>query len=252
MHGLDFGGFRKLEKGLLMSSNASNKRTSTLPTPPANIVWHQGNVSKARREAKNGHRGAVLWFTGLSGSGKSTLAHAVEDVLHQRGYQTFVLDGDNVRHNLCADLGFSRNDRAENMRRVSAVTKLFIDAGMIVLTAFISPYRDDREGVRKVVGQNNFMEIYCNASLDVCESRDIKGLYKKAREGLISEFTGISAPYETPISPDLIINTDTSCLEDCVNKVIEEIMRRGICELKLDSILQSDSTNLCLNKGSLP
>lgn len=173
-----------------------------------NIVWHNATVTKQRREQKNKHKGALLWFTGLSGSGKSTLAHAVEERLYQQGYNTFVLDGDNVRHGLCADLSFSDDDRKENIRRISHMSNLFVEAGIIVLTAFISPFRQDRQNARKVVG-NDFYEVYCKCSLDVCESRDVKGLYKKARAGEIPFFTGIDSPYEVPESPELNTNTDS-------------------------------------------
>jgi len=192
------------------------------------VVWHHATVTRARREAQNGHRGAIIWFTGLSGSGKSTLAHAVEEYLHQRGYRTFVLDGDNVRHGLCGDLGFSDRDRQENIRRIGEMAKLFMEAGMIVLAAFISPYRADREHVRGMVEHGDFIEIYCDAALEICETRDIKGLYKKARAGEIAEFTGISSPYEAPTSPELIVNTGTTELEACVRQVIDEMMCRGI------------------------
>ncbi|MDH4329612.1 MAG: adenylyl-sulfate kinase, partial [Nitrospira sp.] len=155
----------------------------------ANVVWHHATVTRARRETQNGHRSAVLWFTGLSGSGKSTLAHAVEERLHQRGCRSFVLDGDNVRHGLCGDLGFSAQARQENIRRIGEMAKLFMEAGVIVLTAFISPYRADRERVRGMVEQGDFIEIYCDAPIEVCEARDVKGMYKKARAGQIAEFT---------------------------------------------------------------
>lgn len=201
--------------------------TKRLPTS-TNVAWHHATVTRARREAQNGHRGAIIWFTGLSGSGKSTLAHAVEEYLHQRGYRTFVLDGDNVRHGLCGDLGFSYKDRQENIRRIGEMAKLFMEAGIIVLTAFISPCRADREHVRGMVEHGDFIETYCDTALEICETRDIKGLYKKARAGEIAEFTGISSPYEAPTSPELTVNTGTTELEDCVQQVIDEMMRRGI------------------------
>jgi adenylylsulfate kinase len=197
---------------------------------PDNIIWHRATVTRARREALNGHRGAILWFTGLSGAGKSTLAHAVEEQLHQRSYRTFVLDGDNVRHGLCNDLGFTPEDRVENIRRIGEMAKLFIEAGIIVLTAFISPFRAERERVRSLVEQGDFIEIHCDSPLEVCESRDVKGLYKKARAGLIPDFTGISSPYEAPQNPELIVNTGTSDLNSCVWQVINELKRRGILE----------------------
>ena len=203
---------------------------SPLTTPPTstNVVWHHATVTRARREAQNGHRGAIAWFTGLSGSGKSTLAHAVEESLHQRGCRTFVLDGDNVRHGLCGDLGFSSKDRTENIRRIGEMAKLFMEAGVIVLTAFISPYRADRERVRGMVEHGDFFEIYCDASIEVCEARDVKGMYKKARAGLIPEFTGISSPYEAPENPELTVNTGGSALEECVQQVIGELVQRGL------------------------
>ncbi|MEO8331735.1 MAG: adenylyl-sulfate kinase [Gallionella sp.] len=198
------------------------------PTADKNIVWHHATVTRARREKQNGHRGAIVWFTGLSGSGKSTLAHAVEEALHQQGCRTFVLDGDNVRHGLCGDLGFSSKDREENIRRIGEMAKLFMEAGVIVLTAFISPYRDDRERVRGMVEHGDFIEIYCNAPIEVCEARDVKGMYKKARAGQIAEFTGISSPYETPENPELAVNTGAAELEDCVRQVIGEMVQRGL------------------------
>ena len=201
---------------------------STQPPASTNVVWHHATVTRARREAQNGHRGAIVWFTGLSGSGKSTLAHAVEELLHQQGCHTFVLDGDNVRHGLCGDLGFSSKDREENIRRIGEMAKLFMEAGMIVLTAFISPYRADRERVRGMVEHGDFIEIYCDAPIEVCEARDVKGVYKKARAGLIPEFTGISSPYEVPKSPELTVNTGGAKLEACVKQVIDEMAQRRL------------------------
>lgn len=194
----------------------------------SNVVWHNATVTRARREAQNGHRGAIIWFTGLSGSGKSTLAHAVEEALHQRGCRTFVLDGDNVRHGLCGDLGFSAEDRVENIRRIGEMAKLYMEAGVIVLTAFISPYRADRERVRGLVEHRDFLEIYCDTPIEICETRDVKGLYKKARAGQIGEFTGISSPYETPAKPELTVNTGTEKLGVCVEQVIAEMSQRSI------------------------
>ena len=194
----------------------------------SNVVWHHATVTRARREALNGHRGAILWFTGLSGAGKSTLAHAVEEELHQRGCRTFVLDGDNVRHGLCGDLGFSEKDRIENIRRVGEIAKLFMEAGVIVLTAFISPFRSDRERVRGMVEHGDFMEIYCEAPLEICETRDVKGLYQKARAGQIKEFTGISSPYEAPENPELAVHTGSTLLRDCVQIVLDEMLLRKV------------------------
>jgi adenylylsulfate kinase len=207
--------------------NEQSDMTAQLPTLN-NIVWHHATVTRARREAQNGHRGAILWFTGLSGAGKSTLAHAVEEVLHQRGCRTFVLDGDNVRHGLCGDIGFSPEDRVENIRRVGELARLFMEAGVIVLTAFISPFRADRERVRGMVEHGDFIEIYCDSPIEVCESRDVKGLYKKARAGQIAEFTGISSPYEIPEKPELAVNTGESELEVCVRQVIGEMLQHSI------------------------
>jgi len=194
----------------------------------ANVVWQRATVTRARREAQNGHRGAILWFTGLSGSGKSTLAHAVEEALHRRGCRTFVLDGDNVRHGLCGDLGFSAQDRQENIRRIGEVAKIFMEAGVIVLTAFISPYREDRERVRGTVERGDFIEIYCDTPIEICESRDVKGLYKKARSGQLAEFTGITSPYEAPENCELSVHTGTTDLEVCVQQVIGKMTQHGI------------------------
>ena len=193
-----------------------------------NVVWHHATVTRARREAQNKHRGAIIWFTGLSGAGKSTLAHAVEEELHQQGCRTFVLDGDNVRHGLCGDLGFSAEDRVENIRRVGEVAKLLMEAGVIVLTAFISPYRADRQRVRSMAAHGDFIEIHCDSPLEVCEQRDVKGMYKKARAGQIKDFTGISSPYEAPESQELTVNTGATTLGQCVRQVIDEIQLRGI------------------------
>jgi adenylylsulfate kinase len=204
----------------------------TQPPVSSNTVWHHATVTRARREARNEHRGAIVWFTGLSGSGKSTLAHAVEEALHQRGCHTFVLDGDNVRHGLCGDLGFSAKDRVENIRRIGEVAKLYMEAGVIVLTAFISPYRADRIRVRGMVEHGDFIEIYCDSPIEVCESRDVKGLYKKARAGQISDFTGISSPYEIPENPELTVNTGTEELNACVQQVLGEMTQRGIVKAK--------------------
>lgn len=208
----------------------SSDMAAQLPAS-TNVVWHHAGVTRAHREAQNGHRGAIVWFTGLSGSGKSTLAHAVEEFLHRHGCRTFVLDGDNVRHGLCGDLGFSPKDRQENIRRVGEVAKLFMEAGVIVLIAFISPFRADRERVRSMVERGSFIEIYCNAPIEICESRDIKGIYKKARAGEIAEFTGISSPYEAPENPELTVNTDVVELDACVQQVIKELTDRGVCTL---------------------
>lgn len=186
-----------------------------------NVVWHNATVTTARREHQNGHKGGLFWFTGLSGSGKSTLAHAVEERLFQEGFNTFVLDGDNVRHGLCADLSFSDNDRKENIRRISHLSNLFVQAGVIVLTAFISPFRQDRLNARKITGED-FYEIFCDCDLSVCESRDVKGLYKKARAGEIPFFTGIDSPYEAPENPELASKTDSD-LDKSIDEVFDYI-----------------------------
>lgn len=175
----------------------------------------------------NGHHSCVLWFTGLSGAGKSTLAHAVEEELYRRGCRTFVLDGDNVRHGLCADLGFSVKDRQENIRRIAEAAKLMVEAGLIVITAFISPFRNDRDRARSLFADGDFVEIYCAAPLEVCESRDVKGLYARARAGEVKEFTGISSPYEPPLNPELIVDTQMP-LQHCVEQVIEILRGRGL------------------------
>ena len=201
----------------------------TAATPKAtNIVWHEASVDRAARAEKRGHRSAILWFTGLSGSGKSTLANAVNAALFERGLATYVLDGDNVRHGLCKDLGFSDADREENIRRIGEVAKLFLDAGMIVLTAFVSPFRADRDKARELVEQGDFLEIFCAADLDVCESRDPKGLYAKARSGAIKEFTGISSPYEAPESPELKIDTGSKELTESVQVVLKALEAQGV------------------------
>jgi adenylylsulfate kinase len=176
----------------------------------------------------NGHRSAALWFTGLSGAGKSTLAHALEERLHQMGCRTYVFDGDNVRHGLCADLGFSKEHRTENIRRIGEMVKLFVDAGMIAMTAFISPFREDRRNVRDLLSKNDFIEIYCKCSLEICEQRDVKGCYRRARAGEIKEFTGISSPYEEPENPALAVDTGTTPLEQCVDLIVSLLIDRGV------------------------
>lgn len=193
-----------------------------------NIVWHHATVTRERREKLNGHKSCVLWFTGLSGSGKSTLAHAVEEQLHQRGCRTFVLDGDNVRHGLSSNLGFSEDDRRENIRRIGEAAKLMMEAGLITMTAFISPFRADREAVRNLMPHGEFLEIYCKASLATCEERDVKGLYKKARAGLIKNYTGIDSPYEEPVSPELVVDTEALDLEASVTRVLALLEARRI------------------------
>jgi adenylylsulfate kinase len=195
-----------------------------------NTVWHHATVTRERRNQQNGHKSVVLWFTGLSGSGKSTVCHEVEERLYQQGCRTFVMDGDNVRHGLCGDLGFSDEDRKENIRRIGEVSKLFIEAGTIVLTAFISPFREEREKVRGLMPHGDFQEIYVDCPIEVCESRDVKGLYKRARSGEVKEFTGISSPYEPPEKPELTVNTDQQMLEESVESVIQLLIERNIIQ----------------------
>lgn len=185
-----------------------NSTTHMTEQKSSNTVWHHATVTRERRESQHEHKSVILWFTGLSGAGKSTLAHSVEEKLHQLGCSTYVLDGDNVRHGLCGDLTFSEVDRKENIRRIGQVAKLFLESGVIVLTAFISPFRSDRQLIRNMVQHGDFIEIYCNSSIEVCEQRDIKGLYQKARTGEVKDFTGISSPYEEPKKPELVANTD--------------------------------------------
>jgi adenylylsulfate kinase len=198
------------------------------PPKSQDTVWHHATVTRARREQINGHRSAVIWFTGLSGAGKSTLAHEVEERLHRMDCRTFVFDGDNVRHGLCGDLGFSAVDRSENLRRIGEMTKLFMQAGVISLTAFISPFRRDRERIRQLVGESDFIEVYCDCPIEVCERRDTKGLYRRARAGEVKDFTGISSPYEPPERPALTLNTGTEPLDACADKVIALLQKRGV------------------------
>jgi len=194
----------------------------------SNTVWHNATVTRDRREELAGHKSAILWFTGLSGSGKSTLAHTIEEKLHQLGCRTFVFDGDNVRHGLCSDLGFGDDDRRENLRRIGEMVKLFLEAGTISLTAFISPFREDREKVRSMVPHGDFIEVYCRCPIEVCEQRDVKGLYKKARDGKIPHFTGISSPYEEPLDAEVVVDTDSVSLEESTETVLAVLRDRGI------------------------
>jgi adenylylsulfate kinase len=193
-----------------------------------NLTWHGSEIDRAAREKSRGHRGATLWLTGLSGSGKSTLSHRVERLLIERGAFAYVLDGDNVRHGLSADLGFSQEDRQENIRRLGEVAKLFTDAGAVVLTAFISPYRSDRQRVRDLLAPGDFVEVYVAASVEVCESRDPKGLYKKARAGEIPDFTGISAPYEAPENAEVVVDTGELSLDESAARVVAYLESSGI------------------------
>lgn len=199
-----------------------------ISSPNINITEHKATVTRTCRETLNGHRSINIWFTGLSGSGKSTLAHAVEEHLHLMGCRTYVFDGDNVRHGLCSDLGFSLLDRRENMRRIAEMVKLFLDAGVISLTAFISPLEADRAMAKDIIGPENVIEIFCNCPLEICEQRDVKGLYKKARAGEIKNYTGISSPYERPLHPDIDVDTGNILLRDCVTIIINDLRERGI------------------------
>jgi adenylylsulfate kinase len=193
-----------------------------------NTIYHNATVTRERREKLNGHKSAIIWFTGLSGSGKSTLAHSVEEELHKLGCRTFVLDGDNVRHGLSSNLTFNDDDRKENIRRIGEAAKLMMEAGVIAMTAFISPFKKDRNIVRQLLLQSDFIEIYCKASLETCESRDIKGLYKRARAGEIKNYTGIDSPYEAPDNPELVVNTESESLEESIAKVIDFLKSKKI------------------------
>jgi adenylylsulfate kinase len=193
-----------------------------------NTIYHNATVTREKRNQLNGHKSVVIWFTGLSGSGKSTLAHSVEEELYKLGCRTFVLDGDNVRHGLSSDLNFSDDDRKENIRRIGEAAKLMMESGVIAMTAFISPFKKDRNLVRQLLPQGDFIEIYCNASLEACESRDVKGLYKRARAGEIKNYTGIDSPYEAPDNPELAIDTEGESLEESVAKVIDFLKYKEI------------------------
>ena len=193
-----------------------------------NLYFHEHRVARELKEKRNQHKSRVLWFTGLSGSGKSTVANATEKILYDMGLQTYILDGDNVRIGLNKDLGFSPEDRTENIRRITEVAKLFADSGIIILTAFISPYREDRDKARDIISNEDFIEVFVSADLSVCESRDTKGLYKKARAGEIKGFTGIDAPYEAPLNPELIVETDKNNIESCAQIVVDYLVEEGI------------------------
>ena len=193
-----------------------------------NIVWHQHVIDKAARSAQKGHKPALLWFTGLSGSGKSTLAGALEAELMQRGIHTYLLDGDNVRHGLCSDLGFATADRQENLRRVGEVAKLMVDAGLVVLAAFVSPYRAERDAIRARFNQEEFIEVFVDTPLAACEARDPKGLYKKARAGEIKHFTGIDDPYETPLQPELNLVNDELPIAEGVARLLTALRQHGV------------------------
>ena len=196
-------------------------------TKSKNLTWHEGQVSRDDRQAMLGQRGCTIWLTGLSGSGKSTIAVAAEKALNEIGRLTYILDGDNIRMGLNSNLGFSPDDRTENIRRIGEVSKLFTDAGIIVFSSFISPYRADRDAVREIMGDGDFVEVWVDASVETCEGRDVKGLYKKARAGEIPEFTGISAPYEEPTKPELVVDTNGQTIEDSVAQVVSYLQKNG-------------------------
>jgi adenylylsulfate kinase len=192
-----------------------------------NITWHEGHVSRAERENLLTQKGVLLWFTGLSASGKSTIAYTLEHALVQRGHLAYVLDGDNIRHGLNKNLGFSADDRKENIRRIAEVGKLFVDAGVVTMTSFISPYRADRDAARATLGEGNFFEVFCDTPIDVCEQRDPKGLYKKARAGELKGFTGIDDPYEAPLKPELVLDASKVKPEEAAVMLIELLEKHG-------------------------
>ncbi|PTE74304.1 adenylyl-sulfate kinase [Staphylococcus devriesei] len=192
----------------------------------SHITWHDSEVTKADRQQQNGHKSVVIWFTGLSGSGKSTVSVALEKALFEQGKHSYRLDGDNVRHGLNKNLGFSPEDRRENIRRIGEVSKLLVDAGTIAITAFISPYRQDRDDVRAILEEGEFIEVYTECSVEECEKRDPKGLYEKARSGEIKEFTGISAPYEAPNHPEITINTEQQSVEASVEHILNYLKEK--------------------------
>ena len=195
------------------------------------IIPNKTKLSKKDRQKLKGHKSFILWFTGLSGSGKSTLANAIEEELFKKGIHTYILDGDNIRTGLNKDLGFSAKDREENIRRIGEVAKLFVDAGIVILTAFISPYKKDREFVRNLVEKGEFIEVYVKCPLEICEQRDVKGLYKKARGGIIKNFTGIDDPYEEPENPEIVVETDKETIEESVNKIISYLKENKYLEV---------------------
>lgn len=197
-------------------------------TKATNIVWHGTSVSKAERSGLKKQKPVILWFTGLSGSGKSTIANALESKLYNMGYHTYLLDGDNIRHGLNKNLGFSDEDRVENIRRIGEVAKLFVDAGIIVMTAFISPFRADRDMVRSIVGEGEFIEVFVDTPLEVCEQRDPKGLYQKARAGQIKNFTGLDSPYEAPENPEITLKTAEQSIDGSVEQIVADLKNRGL------------------------
>ncbi len=206
----------------------------------SNTVWHQGQITQKDREKQLNQKAVLLWFTGLSGSGKSTIAYAVEKKLHQLGNHCYVLDGDNIRHGLNGNLGFSQSDRKENIRRIGEVARLFLDAGLITLSAFISPFRADRDAIRQKLAEGQFIEVYVQCSLQECEKRDVKGLYKKARNNEITDFTGISSPYEEPENPELIIESDKLTVKESLEKIIEYLRSKKIIAKTPESLLKEN------------
>lgn len=213
------------------SSKAEDRRAHDDDRRSSNVVWCQTDITKEQRNQLNKQQSAILWFTGLSGSGKSTIANAVEEYLHRHSIRTYILDGDNVRHGLNGDLGFSDEDRKENIRRIGEVSKLFIDAGVMVLTSFISPFKEDRSFVRNIVHEHEFIEIYIRCPLTVCEKRDIKGLYEKARKGEIKKFTGIDSPYESPDKPEVVVDTSVLSIDQCVGVIVDYLVRNNYIRL---------------------
>jgi len=207
------------------SKSVSRKKSS-------NVVWHQTEITKQERNIQNNHKSTILWFTGLSGSGKSTIACALEKELHHLATNTYTLDGDNIRYGLNNDLGFTDEDRKENIRRIGEVSKLFVDAGVIVLSSFISPFNEDRDFVRNLVKKDEFIEIYVKCPLEVCEQRDPKGLYLKARNGEIKYFTGIDSPYEEPVKPEITIDTSVTSIDDAVGRIINYLNQRLYIEIR--------------------
>ena len=208
-------------------SDTPYKNIETDGEKSSDVVWHQASVSHQDRVSLNGHQPAVLWFTGLSGSGKSTVANAVDKMLYDIGCKTYVLDGDNIRHGLNGDLGFSDNDRIENIRRIGEVAKLFVDAGLLVSSAFISPFVADRKMVRELLGDRQFIEVFIDTPIEICEQRDPKGLYKKARAGEIKNFTGIDSAYEQPLAPEVHISAGEKSVEECAHQVIQFLQSNG-------------------------
>ncbi len=196
-----------------------------------NLVWEKSHVKQYQRCHMNGHGALAIWLTGLSGAGKSTIAKALEKKLFDINCQVYVLDGDNMRHGLCNDLGFTSEDRTENIRRVGEVAKLFVDAGFIVISAFISPFASDRALVRNLIDKANFIEVYCNADIQTCETRDVKGLYAKARKGEVTNFTGISSPYESPINPEVILDTAKASVDQCIEQLVNYLQLRKVFDV---------------------